>query len=180
MSSPYFPEPVVFFCGVIYREDIIDDIKVIVHHLFPINDKLTFSLEGPRLINYYQKEMGNMDCLKRVWLFSEEKASREELVNLKEQTNALEVSLQEKHGLGGRPVNLDPGYVALEQVVLATNKPYGHRLYYGRGIYGDLVYQFQQKTWQSLPWTYPDYGEPEVRSHFLQARRELVGLVRGA
>lgn len=180
MSSPYFPEPVLFFCGVIYREDIVPNVQDVVRHLFPIDHKLIFALEGPRLVQYYQKEMGNNDMLKRAWLFSHEKASRDELVNLKEQANGLETSLLEKHGLDGRPVNLDPGYVALEQVVLATNKPYGHRLYYGRGIYGDLVYQFQQKTWHSLPWTYPDYGEVEVRSHFLQARSKLVGLIRGA
>ncbi len=72
-----------------------------------------------------------------------------------------------------RTINIDPGYVALEQVVLSTSKPYSHRIHLADGIYTDLVYIFQNKNYQILPWTYPDYQEIAKINYFLKIRQEL-------
>ncbi len=72
------------------------------------------------------------------------------------------LAVEKRFSLGGRRlVNLDPGYLARERLVLATGKNYAHRLYLGKGIYGEVTLQFQEKKFTPLPWTYPDYaGEP--------------------
>jgi hypothetical protein len=65
--------------------------------------------------------------------------------------------------LGGRRmVNLDPGYVAKERLVLATGKNYSHRIYLDQGIYGDLTLVYGRGGFQPLPWSYPDYAQGEL------------------
>jgi hypothetical protein len=59
-------------------------------------------------------------------------------------------------------VNIDPGYVALEHVVLATTKGYAHRIFLRSGIYADLTLVFENGSYRGLPWTYPDYQTQET------------------
>ncbi|MGE4298119.1 MAG: DUF4416 family protein [Desulfovibrionaceae bacterium] len=70
---------------------------------------------------------------------------------------AMEVEARLSHG-GRRTLNLDPGYVTLERVMLATGKNFTHRLYLGKRIWGDLTLIFQRNRWVVLPWTFPDYA----------------------
>ena len=91
-------------------------------------------------------------------------------------------SLEERWSLGGRRlVNLDPGYMAKERLVLASAKNFSHRLYLGRGIYGDLTLLAGQEGFKVLPWSYPDYtGGPllellaRVRKKYLWQLKELA------
>jgi len=34
-------------------------------------------------------------------------------------------------------VNIDPGYISLGKLVLASTKDHAHRLYLGEGVYGE-------------------------------------------
>ncbi len=107
--------------------------------------------------DYYEKEMGN--ALNRYFLLFGSLASREQLPEVKLGTNEIEM----RHAIQGkRTVNIDPGYIAFEHVVLATTKGYAHRLYLGRGIFGDLTLMFESGTYHGLPWTYPDYRSDEI------------------
>ena len=56
-------------------------------------------------------------------------------------------------------------------MVLASGKNYAHRIYLSKGIYADLTLIYRDKNYQPLAWTYPDYGETEVR-RWLRALRE--------
>jgi hypothetical protein len=78
-----------------------------------------------------------------------------ELPAIKCQTNELEWSLAE---VGKRRVNIDPGYVSLGKMVLASTKDHAHRLYLGQGIYGEGTLVYQRGRFRPWPWTYPDYG----------------------
>ena len=69
-----------------------------------------------------------------------------------------------------RLINIDIGYVAKEQVILATGKPYSHRIYLSEGVHAELVYTFQDKSFKSLPWTYPDYQDEEKIALFNRIR----------
>jgi hypothetical protein len=107
--------------------------------------------------NYYEKEMGRN--LSRYFLLFQPLVSREQLPEVKLRTNQIE----ERHAQqGNRTVNIDPGYIALEHVVLATTKGFAHRLYLGEGIFGDLTLMFENGGYHGLPWTYPDYGSEET------------------
>ena len=72
-----------------------------------------------------------------------------------------------------RPVNIDPGYVDLSKLVLATTKDAGHRIYLGHGMYAEVTLRHVHGGWETLPWTYPDYTKAEYHDFFTQVRRLL-------
>jgi hypothetical protein len=176
MSEPYFPEKVTFFCGLIYRADLYsikENLDLLKSVLSTDSNPLIHEEKNCSLNEYYEKEMGDRSNLKRVWIFSNTIDDREFLIMKKKMTNLIEVEQRKKFEMDGRPLNIDPGYIGMEQVVLATNKPYSHRMYYGEGIYGELTYQYLNKTWCTLPWTYPDYRLDKVLNLFEAAREQL-------
>ena len=116
--------------------------------------------------DYYRAEMGKV--LFRRFASFDRLVRQEDLASIKVQTNALEDEQTEE---GNRLVNIDPGYLVAERLVLASGKNFGHRIYLAKGIYADLTLIYRDKDYQPLAWTYPDYGEPEVRS-WLRALRE--------
>jgi hypothetical protein len=130
---------------------------------------------------YYREEMG--PDLKRRFLSFESLVRPERLPEFKLETNALELEIADQCLLPGipRPVNIDPGYLDLTKLVLATAKDRGHRIYIGHGVYAEVTLQYVRGGWQTLPWTYPDYTRPEyhaffehVRERFWQQRRDLA------
>ena len=114
---------------------------------------------------YYEPEMG--PGLSRCFLLFEPLVARERLVEMKHATNAIEQTLAMD---GKRRVNIDPGYIALEHVVLATTKGFAHRVYLGQGIFGDLTLMFANSTYRPLEWTYPDYASGDIIAMFQRWR----------
>ncbi|RPI74178.1 MAG: DUF4416 family protein [Desulfobacteraceae bacterium] len=123
---------------------------------------------------YYAKEMGWP--LHRRFVTFETLIRPEALVTIKLKTNSLE---QDYRVQGKRRINIDPGYIALERLVLATGKNYTHRIYLGAGIFADLTLVFNQGTFKSLPWTYRDYGDPEIIAVLNELRENYKNQVRG-
>ena len=91
------------------------------------------------------------------------------LADVKLDTNALE---QELAQFGKRRINLDPGYVSLSKLVLATTKDHGHRVYLDKGIYAEITLRFKDKRFRPWEWTYPDYRTPE----YLRIVEEIRGI----
>ena len=90
------------------------------------------------------------------------------LAAVKVATNALE---RDSAGPDGRRlVNLDPGYLTLERLVLASGKNFTHRVYLGRGIWADLTLIYQGGDWVSLPWTFRDYASAPVQAFLTRVR----------
>lgn len=124
--------------------------------------------------NYYEKEMGA--DLKRIFLFFERHVTPDRLSDIKNITNEIENSFRmdqeqcKELKLPDRPVNIDPGYMTLAKVVLASTKDYAHRIYIGKGVYAEVTLFFQDKTFQPLPHTYPDYRSGEYVGLFNAAR----------
>jgi len=123
---------------------------------------------------YYEKEMGWP--LHRRFLSFRNLIRPEAIVDIKLQTNELEKRYVEE---GRRRVNIDPGYIALERLVLATGKNYTHRLYLSRGIYADLTLVFHRRSFQTLVWTYRDYADPTVIGYFNDVREHYKNQLRG-
>ncbi|MBI5756814.1 MAG: DUF4416 family protein [Nitrospirae bacterium] len=69
-----------------------------------------------------------------------------------------------------RPVNIDPGYITLAKVVLASTKDYSHRVYIGKGIYAEVTLSYENKTFRPFSYTYPDYRSDEYIALFNMAR----------
>jgi hypothetical protein len=123
--------------------------------------------------DYYAAEMGSP--LHRRMLVFKTLIAQDALPQIKLRTNALEDRLAED---GRRSVNIDPGYLLMERFVLATGKNYAHRIYIGSGIFADLTLIFKQGDFQTLPWTYPDYGDAPMRSFLKHARRKYAADLR--
>lgn len=119
-----------------------------------ISHELPFDQTG-----YYEAEMG-AGLMSRFFAFERPFDSYAGLVELKHMAQGLEGELS--NPAGGRLVNLDPGYVSLERVVLATGKNNIQRIYLGRGVWADLSLVYLHGGFKPLPWTYPNYRAPEV------------------
>ncbi len=117
--------------------------------------------------SYYDRELG-APLFRRVLAFAR-LYPQSGLASAKLFTNALETALAGADGR--RRVNLDPGIVTHERLVLATGKNFTHRVYLGQGIFGDLTLVFQSGSWQTLPWTFPDYASPDMRGLLDDIRR---------
>lgn len=158
-----YPLEVRFFISLIYKDDCLDLFYEFWHKHFQTQE--VFHPQFNPLLNYYQKEMG--EGIKRLLVFDKNKKKREDLVKYKLLATSFEkdTSLEQK-----RVLNIDVGFIALEQVVLATTKPYAHRIYLQSGIYSELVYTYAQKKFTPLAWTYPDYQDPEKLLVFKKMR----------
>lgn len=142
-----------------------------VRHFGPIalaSDVFPFETTG-----YYEREMG--PGLKKVLLAFERLIDPERLAEIKHKTNAWEAQYRREHpGPEARPLNLDPGYLTEAKLVLATTKDRDHRVYLGRGIYGEVTLYYQRgHGWQARPWTYPDYRSPGYLQFFARCREYL-------
>lgn len=73
-----------------------------------------------------------------------------------------------------RPLNIDPGYMSMTKLVLASTKNREHRIYLRDGIYAEVTLAFRDQHWQPLPWTYPDYQRDDFRVFFHEGRKHLA------
>lgn len=118
---------------------------------------------------YYARELGEAPW--RGFVSYEEWVDRESLVEAKLATNAMEEALS-RNGL--RPVNLDPGYLTLGQLFLASTKDQRWRVYVRDGIFVEPTLYFQDGDFHPFPWTYRDYQSPEYLAYMARARSKLA------
>jgi hypothetical protein len=96
------------------------------------------------------------------------------LVTCKLQSNQWETDFAAQSGCEEpRPLNLDPGYITLAKLVLASTKDHAHRIYLGEGIYAEITLNYRAGGWQPLPWTYPDYRRGDFQAFFSECREFL-------
>jgi len=166
ISAIHSPTQALLFFALLYRSDdtVFESVKSEIESKW---GKTVAELR-PEIFpmkEYYSKEMGTP--LSRIYLVIEGKFEREALVESKlwsmkkESETAIE---------GKRAINIDPGLICLEQLLLISTKPYSHRIYLKDNLYAELTYQFQDKKFTPLPWTYPDYVESEVIEFFTKSR----------
>ncbi len=114
--------------------------------------------------NYYENEFGS--GLKRRFISFRKLIHPKELARIKLFTNKIEDKIS-KNGCRSsgfaarRVINIDPGYLELGKVILATTKDHKHRIYLDRGIYAEVTLFYENKSFRPWPWTYPDYKSDE-------------------
>lgn len=79
-----------------------------------------------------------------------------------------------------RWVNIDPGYMSMTKLVLASTKNREHRLYLRDGIYAEVTLAFRDQAWRAMPWTYADYQRTDVLEFLTQARKGFTQSVADA
>ena len=104
--------------------------------------------------NYYNEEMGNN--LLRDWVAFDNLIKEEDIGKIKVLTCNIEKEFLQN---GRRTVNIDPGYVNLSRVILASTKDFSHRIYIGGGIFAEITLIYKHNQFITLPWTYPDYRD---------------------
>lgn len=169
MGKPIPPDPVLLFTGILYSDNLY----------FAKAKEILLKLFGPALLetppfnwdysDYYKKELGSQ--VMRTFIFFRKLINPEDIVDIKLKTNSIEDSLSAD---GKRKINLDPGYLTLSNVVLATTKNYSHRIYLGKGIYGEVTLLYKDKTFVPHIFTYPDYQDKKCIDMFIKAREFLT------
>lgn len=170
MSELNTPKEIFFFASILYRSDIYShqEIIAIAKKILPFD--IEFTHPHFPMKEYYSKEMGDETLLQRLFLVCSTPQDRRLLVDLKIQASELEQAFANS---SKRTLNLDIGFISLEQVVLATGKPYYHRIYLDRGVYGNLELYQNEDEFKLFPWTYPDYAHQDIR-HFFHYCRNLL------
>jgi len=153
--------------------DLIMKVIKQMEEYFGITDWISEEIAFDRT-KYYAKEMGWP--LYRRFISFEKLIYPEFLVEAKLITNKIE---DEYLSNMKRKINVDPGYISLERLVLSTGKNYTHRIYLGKGIYADLTLVFHAGTFKSLEWTYPDYRNEKVIDCFNMLRDNYLSYLRG-
>lgn len=123
--------------------------------------------------NYYEAEMGKN--LGRQFIAFRNLIDPAEIRKIKLDTNLWEEKLSSRYAPPSRPINLDPGYLTLAKIVLATTKDYTHRIYLGDGIYAEVTLYYQAKKFTASSWTYPDYQSPHYLQYFEELRHRYKG-----
>lgn len=78
---------------------------------------------------------------------------------------------------GKRSVNVDPGYLDANKVVLVSGKGGGHKIALAAGVYADMLLWYN-KGWQAFPWAFPDFRDGSLFSIFVQMRRSYKASIR--
>ena len=121
------------------------------------------------MTDYYTAEMG--ENLKKRFCCFERPIEIGRLPDIKLFTNDVEMEFargDDDNPL--RSVNIDPGYVTLSKLVLATTKDYSHRIYIGKGIYGEITLHYMKGEFRPFFHTYPDHQTPLAIEFFNQVR----------
>jgi len=126
--------------------------------------------------DYYTPTMGP-DLRKVFWLFGApggESFDPATLVDVKLTTNAWEneYAALARHD-EARPLNLDPGYLTLGKLVLASTKDFAHRIYLDRGIYAEITLYYRHRRWEPHEWTFADYRRADYQEFFSRGREYL-------
>ena len=165
--------PVKLFMGFIFADE---------SYVFKANQILikrfgAIDLESETLdfvyTDYYKKEMG--EGLKRRFISFKKLIPPDILPEIKIFTNRLENRLSTQQR---RNINIDPGYLDMAKVILASTKDYSHRIYIKRGIFAEVTLFYQNKEFQPWPWTYPDYKTKDYREIFNKIRQLYIQQIR--
>jgi hypothetical protein len=146
------PEPVKLIALVLWREEAA--LAEAVRRLCGLWGEVDF--EGPDRpfdeTRYYEEEMG-AGLRRRIVSFAELIPS-ESLVERKLDAARVEDALR---GPAGRRVNIDPGYLDVHKVVLASFKPGAPKLHLGRGVHADMVCRYAKGKFHTFEWSFGDF-----------------------
>ncbi|MCK4547962.1 MAG: DUF4416 family protein [Candidatus Eisenbacteria sp.] len=172
-------EPVQLFVGVLARSEfLLPEVRERLVESFGPTDLESSSFPFD-VTSYYEAEMG--PGLRRWFLSFETLISPDDIVQAKLTTNRIEHELREGDR---RRINLDPGYMDIYKIVLASAKFQGPKVHLGKGIYADLT-RYYNKGWRSYPWGFADFKDgrydeilTEIRRLYKKKRRMGEGALR--
>lgn len=165
MATAKKPGKVKLFTGIIYPETInIEHLFMRFQSKFGVIDMHSEII--PFSHTDYYDEMG--ENLVKIFISFKKLVNREKIASIKIFTNGLESEFSKG---GKRIFNIDPGYMTLSNVFLASCKDFYHRVYLKKGVYLENEYYYSSKQFNFWPWTYPDYKKKEYLDFFYSLRK---------
>lgn len=177
MGIPGEPKPVKYFTGLLAPEPVLlteveSDLMAILGAVDARSEILPWSAS-----RYYEREMGT-GLLRRFVSFAP-LMSPGRLPAIKLQTQQVEERFRgNREGRRGRRINVDPGYLERDKIVLASTKNAAHRIYLQSGIYAETTLLYQNGGYQACRHTYPDYLWPETIAFLTQIRAAYLEQLR--
>ena len=177
MSSPTEPKPAKLIIGFLSANpDLFTAAEAPLQQNYGAIDSRSevFPWEMTR---YYEREMGTH--LLRQFISFERLTRPEELAHIKQKTNILEWAFASPATAdGARRLNIDPGYLDANKLVLASTKDQAHRIYLSEGIYAEVTLRYHHGAFHPFEYTYPDYSWPETHDFLKQLRRLYLEQLR--
>ncbi|MGD9140953.1 MAG: DUF4416 family protein [bacterium] len=158
------PQPVQLVMGVIYGDEgFLEEAATGLAGELGEIDLRSEAFEFD-VTDYYQDEMG--PGLKRVFLSFKNLIDPGDIVDIKLMAAGLE---QEMSREGKRTVNLDPGYMDFNKLVLVSAKFLAQKIYLAKGVYADPTIYYD-KGWRDYEWAFPDFRSGRYGGFFSEVR----------
>lgn len=168
MGIPKDPENAILFTALLFHdeEDLKHAKERLSYQFGPI--ALESEIFGWSHSKYYSDEFGTE--LKRKFIVFNTFICPDEIADIKLLTNTIELEFSKNNK---RAVNIDPGYLTLGKLVLASTKNYSHRIYLGKGIYAEVTLYYKHKDFHPTRFTFNDYKQSDYIEFFRKARDYL-------
>ncbi len=172
MAKPEVPPKAKLFISILYSSDeSLNAAEKCLNKKYGPVEKRTDPIPFDHNENF--DEIG--PDLKKKFILFKKLIRREDIVNIKLFTNKTEEKLSEPNH---RTLNIDPGYITLSNVFIASCKEFYHRTYMGRGVYLENEYRYASKKFIFWDWTYPEYKKKEYLDFFYAARKMYHDQIR--
>ncbi|HEK25823.1 MAG: DUF4416 family protein [Hydrogenobaculum sp.] len=159
--------------AILYNKNYEENLYIVLEHLvdfggFCMSEHFYFE----NLQKYYSKEMEKP--LFKVYLYAKNLFEDTDILSLKLKTIEIEklLSINSK-----RTVNIDPGYINKQHLVLASSKERGARIHIGKNIFLEMEYIYIFKDFKTFYWTYQDYRYNDVKAFFKMARDYYLSVI---
>ncbi len=179
MRVPRTAPPAYLFFGVFTGFEPLFEVirKLIVLRFGPLHPQGESGLFPFPETRTYSRTMG--EALQRKFFVLENRWPQDGLARVKHAAIAMEQEVLESSCWPvERPVNIDPGLLNDCRIILASTKDYSHRLYRGDGIWEEVALSYENGAYKPLPWTYPDFKNPDYHAFFNGFRKELLQLIQ--
>jgi len=163
--KPTEPLPVKLFCGILFNdENLLRKALIVLSQKF---GKIDFQSElfPFDVTDYYNSEMG--ENIFRSFCSFEKLINPADLVTIKLQCNEIENKFAPQ---GKRKINLDPGYLDYDKIVLASAKYNTQKVYLNSGIYADVTLFYRKGNFIPSDWAFPDFKSGIYKNLFLEIR----------
>lgn len=165
MGKPSSPEKVKLIIGFIAKDvSLFEKASRQLERKFSNIDYRSQIIDFTQT-EYYKQEFGV--GLKRQFISFRRLICQDALADIKIFTNNLENKLTIQ---GKRRINIDPGYISLSKVILATTKDFVHRIYLRKGIFAETTLYYKDNRYNEGQWTYPDYRSVVYKDIFTKIR----------
>jgi len=120
----------------------------------------------------YREEMGD-NLQRRIFSF-EQPVPCDSLPEIKASCHKIEPMFSDcVRDFHFRTVNIDPGILTPDKLVMASHREYNHRLYLGRGVFAQIELVYSHGKFMRLPWTNPDFCHNEAIDLFNRVRESF-------